>query len=132
MTGTVEYSFDRPLAPDDVQRLLNETSWAANRPLSDIQTMLDGSLCVGAWLDGRLVGFARAVTDGVYRALLEDVVVDESLRGQGIGGALVEQMLERLAPVQQVLLVCGDHLVPFYSAFGFSLMTLPVMQLWKG
>jgi predicted GNAT family N-acyltransferase len=112
--------------------LLNQTSWAANRPLPDLQTMLDGSLWVGAWLDGRLVGFARVVTDGIYRALLEDVVVDETLRGQGIGQALVRHMLDRLAPVQQVLLVCGDHLVPFYSQHGFSLMTMPVMQLWKG
>jgi predicted GNAT family N-acyltransferase len=94
--------------------------------------MLAGSLCVGAWQDGRLVGFARVITDGVYRALLEDVVVDETLRGQGIGQALVERMLERLTHVQQILLVCGEHLIPFYAPFGFQLMTMPVMQLWKG
>ena len=52
--------------------------------------------------------------------------------GRGVGRALVEQLLTRLAHVQQILLVCGDHLVPFYGQFGFERMTLPVMQLWKG
>ena len=125
-------SFDRPLPLADVQRLLAQTDWAAQRTPADLQTMLAGSVCAGAWQDDRLVGFARAITDGVYRALLEDVVVDESLRGQGIGRALVETLLERLAPVQQILLVCGDHLIPYYGQFGFERMALPVMQLWKG
>jgi GNAT superfamily N-acetyltransferase len=125
-------SLDRPLPLADVQRLLAQTDWAAQRTPADLQTMLAGSVWVGAWQDDRLVGFARAITDGVYRALLEDVVVDESLRGQGIGRALVETLLERLAPVQQILLVCGDHLIPFYGQFGFERMALPVMQLWKG
>jgi predicted GNAT family N-acyltransferase len=129
---SIAYSFDRPLPLDAVQRLLTQTDWAANRSPADLQTMLAGSVWVGAWEDDRLVGFARAVTDGVYRALLEDVIVDESLRSQGIGQALVERLLERLAPVQQILLVCGDHLIPYYSQFGFERMTLPVMQLWKG
>jgi GNAT superfamily N-acetyltransferase len=128
----IDCTLDRPLPLDAVQRLLAQTDWAANRSPADLQTMLAGSVCIGAWEDDRLVGFARAITDGVYRALLEDVVVDESLRDQGIGRALVEKLLERLAPVQQILLVCGDRLVPFYGQFGFEPMVLPVMQLWKG
>jgi predicted GNAT family N-acyltransferase len=128
----IDYTLDHPLPLDAVQRLLTQTDWAANRSPADLQTVLAGSVCIGAWEDDQLVGFARAITDGVYRALLEDVVVDESLRGQGIGRALVEKLLEHLAPVQQILLVCGDHLVPFYAQFGFEPMALPVMQLWKG
>jgi predicted GNAT family N-acyltransferase len=128
----ITYTFDRPLPLDAVQRLLAQTDWAAHRSPADLQTMLAGSVCVGAWQADRLVGFARVITDGVYRALLEDVVVDESLRGQGIGRVLVERLLERLAHVQQILLVCGDHLIPFYDQFGFERMPLPVMQLWRG
>jgi predicted GNAT family N-acyltransferase len=128
----ITYSLDRPLPLDAVRRLLAQTDWAAQRTPADLQTMLAGSVWIGAWQDDWLVGFARAITDGVYRALLEDVVVDKALRGQGIGRALVEKLLERLAPVQQILLVCGDHLVPYYGQFGFERVMLPVMQLWKG
>ncbi len=79
----ITYTFDRPLPLDAVQRLLAQTDWAAHRSPADLQTMLAGSVCVGAWQADRLVGFARVITDGVYRALLEDVVVDEVLARPG-------------------------------------------------
>ena len=75
----INYSFERPLAPQDVQRLLKQTGWASNRDISGIEKMLANSfLTIGVWDDDRLIGFARVFSDGVYRALIDDVVVDES------------------------------------------------------
>ena len=70
-------------------------------------------------MEGRLVGFARALTDGVYRGFVEDVVVDESRASSGIGRGLLRELLDQLADVELVALDCGDELVPFYTSLGF-------------
>lgn len=110
----------RPLIPAAVQALLRQTDWANERPLDGIETMLAGSLCIGAWQGDQLVGFARVLTDEVYRALIEDVVVEESLRGQGIGAKILRVLLARLAHVDLIVLATSDERVPFYERLGFT------------
>ena len=78
---------------------------------------------------GALVGFACALSDGAYRALIYDVVVDETWRGQGVGRELVGRLLEQLSAVEEVRLFCGAELVPFYAGMEFRLDAGPVM-LW--
>jgi GNAT superfamily N-acetyltransferase len=115
----VEYSTERPVPPAEVLRLLRQTSWGVDRSEADIADALENApLYVGAWLDGRLFGFARAVTDRVYRGFIEDVVVDEALRGRGIGHGLVQALLERLSGLEVVALDCEEERVPFYAALG--------------
>jgi predicted GNAT family N-acyltransferase len=71
---------------------------------------------------GRLVGFARVLTDLTYVALVLDVIVAERARGQGIGAAVMDALCsdERLATVQSMELVCQQELEPFYSRWGFT------------
>jgi GNAT superfamily N-acetyltransferase len=117
----VEYSSARRMPPAEVLRLLKQTSWGIDRSEADVAKAPEiAPLYVGAWLDGRLVGFARAVTDGVFRGFVEDVVVDESVRAQGIGGGLIRALLERLAGVEVVALDCEAEVVPFYASLGFA------------
>lgn len=54
----------------------------------DVQEMLKHPDEVVAFCDsqtGRLVAFACILTDYVYGALIFDVIVDPSYRGQGVG-----------------------------------------------
>ena len=51
--------------------------------------MLQASPAVGAWHGQELIGFARAVTDGILRAYVEDVIVAPGWRGRGVGRALL-------------------------------------------
>ena len=46
--------------------------------------MLKNSIAIGVWEENELVGFARVVSDGVFRAYIEDVVVHENVRNKGI------------------------------------------------
>jgi predicted GNAT family N-acyltransferase len=86
-------------------------------------------LHVGAWRGEELVGYARALTDGVYRALIDDVVVDAPLRGTGVGAALVRHLLERLEAVEEVFLGCSEEVVPFYLGLGFERAAHPYLKL---
>ena len=125
----VRYDVDGTIPPDAVRRLLDRTDWARGRSTDGIATSLRSSAAiVGAWDGDRLVGFARAIGDGVYRALIEDVVVDEAWRGRGIGLELVACLVERLSGVEEIRLATGPKLVPFYEKLGFTLDAGPNMR----
>jgi ribosomal protein S18 acetylase RimI-like enzyme len=70
-----------------------------------------------AWQDGRLVGMARMLSDGVCNAYLLDVWTLSSLRRRGIGAALVRHLVEAV-PGQHVGLQTGDA-ASFYASLGF-------------
>lgn len=133
MIEPLVYSLDKPIRPEDVQPLIAQTTWAAHRSLEQIQTMLDNtSVHVGAWQGPRLIGYGRAVTDDVYRAYIEDIIVDSKLWGQGIGHGIMEHLLERLAHVEEVTLNCQDHLITFYERIGFKRTTLNFLHIRRG
>lgn len=68
----------------------------------------------------RVVGFVTALTDGVQGAFVTLLEVLPEYQGQGIGQALMEQMLERLHHIQTIELMCDSDLVPFYERFGMK------------
>ncbi len=66
-----------------------------NRPIENrarIERMLKHSnLHITARQDGRLVGFARSLTDFCFCCYLSDLAVDKACQGQGIGRRLIEE-----------------------------------------
>ena len=70
-----------------------------------------------AWLDGRLVGMARMLSDGVCNAYLVDVWTHSSVRRRGIATAMVSRLKEEV-PGQHIGLQTGDA-EHFYAGLGF-------------
>jgi len=106
-----------------LQRLLDDHSfWAQGRSLRDLSRMLRGSAAaVSLWQEGRLMGFCRASSDGLFRAVLWDVVVAPELQGQGLGRRLVEALLTQpqLQRVERVYLMTSNS-AGFYRQLGFE------------
>jgi GNAT superfamily N-acetyltransferase len=99
--------------------------WTADRVPEGVAAMLEGSDLVFALVhrpDDRLVGFARVLTDGVYLAVVLDVLVAPDARGTGVGAMLMDAVVRhpRLAAVRSVELVCQPELFPFYRRWGFT------------
>lgn len=110
---------ERPIPGAAVRRLYDNENWWPDRSAADIEAVTRAFPAVGAWRADRLVGFARALTDGRFHAYAEDVVVDPDERGRGTGRALVDRLTELLHPVPLLTLFCGPELVAFYEAAGF-------------
>lgn len=131
---TFELSSVRLLAnasvePAALATLFAQTDWASGRSAADIERMLAATpLHFSAWHEERLVGFARVIGDLVYRAFLEDVVVDAGFRHRGIGRSLVEKTMARLEQVPEVVLGCTVENVAFYQRFGFAAAGHPYLQ----
>ena len=67
---------------------------------------------------GEVVGFATAIGDGVLTAFVPLLEVLPAWRGRGIGTALIERVLRRLAGRYSIDLACDPELVPFYERMG--------------
>jgi GNAT superfamily N-acetyltransferase len=114
--------------PDRLPQLMDlfaSAWWTAGRTVGDVTQMLAASDPVFALNyrpADRLVGFARVVTDGVYLAVVLDVIVAPGFRGSGLGAMLLEAIVghPRLAAVRSVELVCQPDLMPFYRRWGFT------------
>ena len=99
--------------------LYNNVGWWEERKEQDIDKMLKQEVSVGAWKNDVLIGFARAVSDGRFRAYIEDVVIHKEFQKLGIGTKLVSVLLEELSHIDVVSLFSEDDLIPFYEKNNF-------------
>ena len=101
--------------------MIQNTFWANNRTREDIRKMLRASpVIVSVWDGKNIIGFGRATTDQIYRAVLWDIVVDKNYQKRGIGKAIVENILidPLLSKVEKIYLMTTDF-EAFYSKMGF-------------
>lgn len=69
----------------------------------------------------RPVAFARATGDGVFNAIIWDVVVDPSFQGIGLGKAVMERLVEELLEkgISNIALYSEPRVLGFYRPMGF-------------
>jgi GNAT superfamily N-acetyltransferase len=133
-----EVDFHDGLDPSLVDELLafyKREWWTDDRERDGVQRMLTGSdLVISATSGEDLVGFVRAITDGVYRAAIFDLIVDPAWRGRGLGVELIERAHAHpvLAGCRRVELICVEEMVPFYAKRGYEL-SLPehLRMIWR-
>lgn len=77
---------------------------------------------VFAWQGEALIGFGRAISDGICHAALYDVAVRPAFQGQGIGTRIVAAILAGLPPTCTVILFASPGKEPFYRTLGFRRM----------
>ena len=101
--------------------LSGESYWAKGRPRDQVVRGIENSLPFGVYRGDEQVGFARIVTDYATFAWLADVYVLEGHRGQGLGKALIEAVVEHpaVSPLPRVVLATLDaH--GLYERYGFE------------
>lgn len=111
------------------KRLIPQLTKASVPTREELQKLIDSpSVLILAQADGEIVGAAAL---GVFRtpsgvhAHVEDVIVDESMRGQGIGDELVNHLLQiaREMGLKGVSLTCNPRRVAanaLYQKMGFQ------------
>ncbi|KAK6921844.1 GNAT domain [Dillenia turbinata] len=69
----------------------------------------------------RPVAFARATGDGVFNAIIWDVVVDPSFQGIGLGKAVMERLVTELLRkgITNIALYSEPRVLGFYRPLGF-------------
>ena len=109
------------MATGEIVRLLRLTYWADKRPVERIERSTRHSACYGVRLaDGKLVGFARVISDYATTYYLCDVIIDPAYQHRGLGTALVSYIvsLPDYAGLRGVLITRDAH--SLYRKFGFE------------
>ena len=73
-----------------IHAFLKDSYWAKNISREAVEKSVKNSLCFGTYEEKKQIGFARVISDYATSALLKDVFILESYRGQGLGKYLVE------------------------------------------
>lgn len=117
-----------------IQQLLNVSAfWAKGRSIEDLGIAIANSdPVITVWDGERLIGFARATSDGIYRATIWDVAIDPEFRAVGLGSKLVETVLShpRMNRVERVYLMT-THKQRFYERIGFQANSTTTMVLYN-
>lgn len=117
----LSYRDDRDVDLAQLGALFRSVGWESRGgDTAKLARIVSGSLwVVTAWQSERLVGFARAISDGVTTAYVTDVMVDPSMRRAGIATELVRRLVADKDDIQFVLRA-PPHLHPFYRSLGFG------------
>ena len=125
---------------DDLERLnldavweylSTDAYWHRWRRRDDVELQFRSAWrVIGAYIEDshELVGFARAVSDGVSDAYLADVYVAPSHRGQGIGSRMVEAMVEEGLGARFRWFLSTRDAHELYSRYGFVAPDQRVME----
>lgn len=113
-----------------LQKLYNRSAfWAINRQIEDLEIALDRSEpVISAWDEDKLIGFARATSDGIYRATIWDVIIDPNYQRLGLGRKLVETVLDYpcMKRVERIYL-STTYQQNFYERLGFEINSSTTM-----
>ena len=112
------YARDDDLGADEYIDVVAKSG--LNRPIGDrsrIEQMLkQANLILTARQDGKLVGFARSLTDFCFCCYLSDLAVDKACQGQGIGRRLIEETRAAAGGAQTTtLLLSAPTAMTFYE-----------------
>lgn len=98
---------ERP-SRNELHELYDAVGWAAytDKP-EQLKSAIDASYLVLAARseDGKLVGLARTVSDGLTIIYVQDVLVAPAFQREGVGGALLDEVLRQAANIRQVALM---------------------------
>ena len=112
---------------EEISRLYNAVGWTAyTENMPALREGFNNSMLVLAAYDGEeLLGIIRTVGDGATIVFVQDILVFPDKQRQGIGTALLKEILNRYPNVRQIELVTDNtaKTVGFYKSMGFAEMS---------
>ena len=134
MSSSVEISLIQDAEPEAIFRLYHLAGWVTPEDGDGwIPAMLRGSwAAAGAFADGKLIGFARIISDGVSDGYVQDVVVDPAWRRQGIAGKLVKTLTAhaRESGIGWLGLIGVPGTESLYRSCGFEVLESHIPMRW--
>jgi ribosomal protein S18 acetylase RimI-like enzyme len=105
---------------DEMQQVYASVGWMKHNK-DIISKIFNASTQVTIATDGnRIIGFGRAISDGVFNAAIYDVVVHAEYQGMGIGKLIMKDLLSNLRDISCVHLISTTGNENFYRRVGLK------------
>lgn len=109
---------------NEIEKLYKDAKWDIYlEKVGFLNSCYSNSLRSYGYFEGeKLVGVIRLVGDGISIVYIQDLIVLESHKRNGIGRALVKTVLDHYSEVRQITLLADDseELNAFYRSLGFK------------
>lgn len=120
----VEYKTQKDLPCDELYKLFLAVGWAKEDTTTQAMInnfnigFINSTFVFSAWIDGKLIGCVRVLSDLHFRSVIYDLAVLPEFQNKGIGKELVQRC--RNACGDSELLVQTDKAKVFYEKIGFE------------
>lgn len=140
----IEYTFlEKPPDAQQIERILalyHQQGWwgddagAIGENSAMLKGIVAGSHCfLTVWDQDTLAGMGRAISDRASDAYIQDVTVEKTYRGRGIGTEIVKRLVARLRQdgMPWIGLIAEKNSHAFYEPLGFQVMqnAAPMLNL---
>jgi len=119
----MEFSFQEDLTNinwEEMRQVYQSVGWSKHTE-EIIQTVFQASnVVVIVRADKEIVGFGRALTDGIFNAAIYDIVVHKKYQGLGIARQIIDHLLKKLEGVSCTHLISTTGNEAFYEKMGFK------------
>lgn len=122
----VTYHFVKEAPIEAIIMLYQAGGWWKEDPRwrASILPMIKGSFAfvIAQDLQGQIVGMGRAISDGCSDAYIQDVVVLQSYRKQGIGAKIIHELVKycQMQGLFWIGLIAEPGTHHFYESLGFK------------
>lgn len=120
----ITYKIEKYLNSKDVLALYSDVGWKAYTDNPDIlmNSIKNSLYVITAWDKNILVGLIRLIGDGFTIVYIQDILVSNKYRRNGIGKNLLLKAMERFKNVRQKVLLTEDtkETRSFYESLGFE------------
>jgi ribosomal protein S18 acetylase RimI-like enzyme len=105
---------------EEMKKIYQSVGWLKHSNDIIKQVFEASNVIALATVNGRIIGFGRALSDGVFNAAIYDVVVHQEYQKQGIAKRVMEYLLGQLCNVSCVHLISTTGNDEFYQKMGFK------------
>lgn len=120
----IEYREQKDLPCDELYKLFLAVGWAKEENTTQEMInnfnigFLNSTFVFSAWIEGRLVGCVRVLSDLYFRSIIYDLAVLPKYQKNGIGKELIQRCMN--ACESSEWLVQTDKAKGFYEKIGFK------------
>lgn len=123
----IQYKRTKEISDADLRVLYTSVNWLSYTDKVENLSLLitNSQTVVSAWEDDRLIGLIRTVGDGLSIQYVQDILIMPEYQKQGIGTALIKQILDESKHIRQLVLITdgskeNQGIIKWYKKMGLS------------